>query len=45
MRRSGLANPARSCVDGAALGDTSTMPVPKAFQVTDKAVMAGTGVA
>jgi len=27
------------------LGDTSTMPVPKAFQVTDKAVMAGTGVA
>jgi hypothetical protein len=26
------------------LGDTSTMPVPKAFQVTDKAVMAGTGV-
>ena len=27
------------------LGDTSTMPVPKAFQVTDNAVMAGTGVA
>ena len=27
-----------------ALGDPSTMPVPKAFQVTDKAVMAGTGV-
>jgi len=27
------------------LGDTTTMPVPKAFQVTDKAVMAGTGVA
>jgi hypothetical protein len=26
------------------LGDTSAMPVPKAFQVTDKAVMAGTGV-
>jgi hypothetical protein len=27
-----------------ALGDTSVMPVPAAFQVTDKAVMAGTGV-
>jgi hypothetical protein len=26
------------------LGDTSAMPAPKAFQVTDKAVMAGTGV-
>jgi hypothetical protein len=26
------------------LGDPSAMPVPKAFQVTDKAVMAGTGV-
>jgi Ferritin-like domain len=26
------------------LGDTSAMPVPAAFQVTDKAVMAGTGV-
>jgi Ferritin-like domain len=26
------------------LGDMSAMPVPKAFQVTDKAVMAGTGV-
>jgi Ferritin-like domain len=26
------------------LGDTSAMPVPKAFQVTDNAVMAGTGV-
>jgi hypothetical protein len=27
------------------LGDTSAMPVPKSFQVTDNAVMAGTGVA
>jgi rubrerythrin len=26
------------------LGDTTTMPVPKAFQVTDNAVKAGTGV-